>query len=139
VGRLNGIKQADCPQDAQTGLIECQWTVGYTLAVPTSWTTGIYLAKLTNAQHFQSYIIFTVRDDSRVADFLYQQPVLTYQAYNNYPADNNRGKSIYDFNSYGPLTGLGTQRAVKVSFDRPYGGGGGYDGGGHFAADQWWE
>jgi len=139
IGPLNGAKQADCPMDTQTGMIECNWSIGYTLNVPTNWTTGIYLAKLTNAASFQSYITFTVRDDGRIADFLYQQPVTTYQAYNNYPADGQHGKSLYDFNSYGALTGLGTQRAAKVSFNRPYGGNGGGDGGGQFADDIFWE
>ena len=139
VGPLLGHKQPDCPPDPQTGMIECHWALAYTLAIPTSWTTGLYIAKLTNAANYQSYIIFTVRDDSRVADFLYQQPVTTYQAYNNYPADNLTGKSLYDYNSYGAATALGTQRAVKVSFDRPYGGNGGFDGGGQLANDQWWE
>ncbi|MFN8492723.1 MAG: DUF6605 domain-containing protein [Caldilineaceae bacterium] len=139
VGPLTGAQQPACPMDTQTGMTECNWAVAYTLNVPTTWTTGIYLAKLTNAASYQSYITFTVRDDSRIADFLYQQPVTTYQAYNNYPADGTHGKSLYDFNSRGALTGLGTQRAVKVSFNRPYGGNGGGDGGGHFADDIFWE
>src|SRR5207248_1965024 len=36
------------------------------------------------------------------------------------PDDGHAGKSLYDGGSYGALTNLGTQRAVKVSFDRPY-------------------
>jgi hypothetical protein len=61
-----------------------------------------------------------VRDDSRVAALLYQQPVTTYQAYNDYPYDNTTGKSLYSFNSYGATTISGGKNAVKVSFDRPY-------------------
>jgi Fibronectin type III domain len=68
----------------------------------------------------QSYIIFAIREDGRNSDILFQQAVATYQAYNNYPDDQTTGKSLYDSGSYGPLTTLGTQRAVKVSFDRPY-------------------
>ena len=45
-----------------------------------------------------------MRDDSRIADLLYQQSVTTYQAYNNYPDDGATGKSLYDFNSYGANT-----------------------------------
>ncbi len=137
IANLNGITQPTCPIIAASGTVECNWSVSHTLAVPASWTTGIYLAKLTNSQGFQSYIVFAVRDDNRVADFLYQQPVNTYQAYNNYPADNTTGKSLYDFNSFGPLTAAGTPRANKVSFNRPYGGSAGPDGGGQFADDQW--
>ncbi len=138
-GELSGSPQPDCPVDAASGMVACDWAVGYTLSVPATWTTGIYLAKLTNAAGFQSYIVFAVRDDERTATFLYQQPVTTYQAYNNYPDNGSTGKSLYDFNSYGAATAAGTQRANQVSFDRPYGGGGGADGGGQFADDQWWE
>src|SRR5436190_1528347 len=120
VGPLNGTTQATCPRNATTGLIECTWSDSYVLATQATWTSGIYLAVLKNAAQYQNYIIFTVRDDSRVAPLLYQQPVTTYQAYNDYPNDNLNGKSLYDFNSYGPTTIGGTKGAVKVSFDRPY-------------------
>lgn len=139
IPNLAGVSQPACPTDPTTGMVECNWQRSYTLAVPATWTTGIYLAKLTNAAGWQNYVVFAVRDDNRVADFIYQQPVNTYQAYNDYPNNSTTGKSLYDFNSYGPPTALGTQRAVKVSFNRPYGGNGGPDGGGEFAGDEWWE
>ena len=120
VNSLSGVQQPSCPTDATTGLIECQWTPTFTLTTQTSWTSGIYLALLTNAQNYQNYIIFVVRDDSRPAALLYQQPVTTYQAYNDYPYDGTTGKSLYAFNSYGATTIGGTKGAVKVSFDRPY-------------------
>src|SRR5438034_6238957 len=85
---------------------------------------GLTSALLTNAQAYQNYIVFVVRDDSRVAALLYQQPVTTYQAYNNYPDDNTTGKSLYAFNSNGATTISGGKNAVKVSFDRPYEGNG---------------
>src|SRR6202022_4515682 len=75
---------------------------------------------LTNAQNWQNYIIFVVRDDSRIASLLYQQPVTTYQAYNNYPDDGTTGKSLLPANSYGATTVTGYANAAKVSFDRPY-------------------
>lgn len=101
------------------------------------WTSGIYLALLTTNQvqyptgcgptgtdpcdpDHQTYIIFVIREDGRASQLLYQQPIATYEAYNNYPDDRQTGKSLYDTGSYGPLTDIGTQRAVKVSFDRPY-------------------
>src|SRR5438093_12220218 len=101
---LNGTLQPACPTDATTGMIECQWASAYTLATQSSWTSGIYVALLTNAQAYQNYIVFVVRDDSRGAALLYQQPVTTYQAYNNYPDDNTTGKSLYAFNSNGATT-----------------------------------
>ena len=120
IGPLDGIQQPTCPTDATTGMIECNWTPAYTLATQTSWTSGIYLALLTNAQLYQNYIVFVVRDDSRGAALLYQQPVTTYQAYNDYPFDNATGKSLYGYNSYGATTVTGGTNAAKVSFDRPY-------------------
>jgi hypothetical protein len=124
IGPLDGVEQPRCPVDATTGLIACAWTPAYTLTVPADWTSGIYMAVLTNAQHYQNRIMFAVRDDARRAALLFQQPVLTYQAYNNYPDDGATGKSLYDYNSHGAQTVSGKPNAVQVSFDRPYSGDG---------------
>jgi hypothetical protein len=126
VGGLAGVSQPAPVYNSATGLVACNWATSYTLDTSqptldsTGWTSGIYLALLTNSRNYQTYIIFVIRDDARTADFLFQQSVTTYQAYNNYPDDNRTGKSLYDGGSYGSKTTLGTQRAVKVSFDRPY-------------------
>src|SRR6267154_6469436 len=120
IGPLSGAHQSTCPTNATTGMIECHWTPAYTLATQTSWTSGVYLALLTNSQKYQNYIIFVVRDDGWAASLLYQQPVTTYQAYNDYPYDSRTGKSLYAFNSYGATTVTGGKNAAKVSFDRPY-------------------
>jgi hypothetical protein len=120
VGPLPGVQQPTCPMDTTTGMIACNWSPAYTETTQTLWTSGIYLALLTNAQGFQNYIVFTVRDDSRVAPLMYQQSVTTNEAYNDYPDDNSTGKSLYEFDSYGATTVTGTVRAAKVSFDRPY-------------------
>src|SRR3989441_418122 len=117
---LQGVAQPACPVDSATGLIECDWTASYTLTVPTTWTSGVFVVMLTNAQGYQNYITFVVRDDARVADIMFQQSVATYQAYNNYPSDGATGKSLYDFNSYGANTVTGKPTAVKVSWNRPY-------------------
>lgn len=117
---IAGTTQADCPTDPTTGMIECNWTPGWTLTVPTTWTSGIYVALLINQQGYANYVPFVVRDDARSADLLFQQSVTTYQAYNGYPNDGKTGKSLYPSNSYGATTITGTKRAVKVSFDRPY-------------------
>ena len=124
IGPLEGIQQNTCTLEPTTGMISCEWAPAIALSIPTSWTSGIYLARLTNSQMFQNYIVFVVRDDARETALLYQQPVTTYQAYNNYPDDGQRGKSFYPFNSYGQKTITGDARAAKVSFDRPYSGNG---------------
>ena len=129
VPNLQGVVQPSCPMDATTGMTACNWAASYQLTVPTTWVSGVYLVKLTNAALFQSYMIFVVRDDARHSGLLYQVPFDTYQAYNNWPNDlpagsttgiPNTGKDLYDQDSSTTLTGLGTQRAVQVSFDRPF-------------------
>jgi len=108
VSNLSGQNQpVPTPQEG-TGLIECNWQVSYTLQTLNSWVSGVYLVKLIANNGSVSYIIFVLRDDAAAADILYQVPVATYQAYNNWG-----GKSLYDYNSTGG-------RAYKVSFDRPY-------------------
>jgi N,N-dimethylformamidase beta subunit-like protein/IPT/TIG domain-containing protein len=118
-GPLDGVPQPPCNSDPTTGLLECKWAPSFTLTVPSDWTSGVYAAKLTNAQGFQNYVMFVVKD-GRPAPFLYQQSVNTDQAYNDYPNDGRTGKSLYAFNSYGANTVSGNTSAVKVSFDRPY-------------------
>lgn len=122
IGPLNGIHQTTPAPNATTGLMECQWMPSYTLTTQTSWTSGIYLARLTNANGYQNYIIFCVRDDNRVAPLVFNQVVISYQAFNGYP--DGSGKSLYPFNSFGATTIGGTLAAVKVSLDRPYAGDG---------------
>jgi hypothetical protein len=118
-GPLTGVPQSACLPDATTGLIACNWTPSYTTPIPTGWTSGVYMAVLTNAAGFQNYVNFVVRD-GRPAPFLYQRSMNTAQAYNDYPNDGVTGKSLYEYNSYGANTVAGTTRAVKVSFDRPF-------------------
>src|SRR5438034_2910474 len=124
VGPLGGVQQPPCDSDPTTGLIACNWAPTYTLTIPSDWTSGVYVGLLTNAQGYQNYVMFVVRD-GRPAPFLYQWSVATDQAYNNYPNDGRTGKSLYPFNSYGANTVSGNTRAVKVSFDRPYADSGG--------------
>jgi hypothetical protein len=125
--------QPDCvrPDDAPgaqppyTGLIECRWQSPYDLRIGADWVSGVYLTKLHNRENGkESYVVFTVRD-GRKADFVFQQAVTTYQAYNAWPAaydyDSSppkRGYSSYEYNSVGAGGG---NYARKVSFDRPYG------------------
>jgi hypothetical protein len=103
---LPGMTQDACPIDWEIGLRVCDWQPTIRFTVPSNWVSGLYLAVLTNAAHFQNGILFVVRDDASTAPILYVQPVTTYQAYNQFPNDGI-GQSLYE-------------RAVKVSFDRPY-------------------
>jgi hypothetical protein len=116
---LQGFAQQACPLDATTGLIACHWTPSLTVTIPSDWTSGVYVALLTNSLNYQNYITFVVKD-GRPAAYIYQDAVNTSEAYNDYPNDGLKGKSLYAYNSYGAFTVAGDQRAVKVSFDRPY-------------------
>ena len=93
------------PTPSSTGLVECNWLSPVALSIPTDWTSGVYLAKLTaTSSGKQRYIIFVVRDDARQSHYLFQTSVTTYQAYNQWG-----GRSLYT-----------AVPATQVSFDRPY-------------------
>jgi len=96
------------PDLSNAALIECNWPVAYTLVVPSTWVSGVYLVKLETGGR-QSYIIFVVRDDQSSSQYLMQTSVNTYQAYNEWG-----GSSLYTSTSSGTKTGY------KVSFNRPY-------------------
>jgi hypothetical protein len=107
---LVGERQAACPVDKDTRMVQCRWHQSYTLRVPddpdhSQWTSGYYVAKLTGTgSGKQSYVPFVIRDDARPSEVLMQAAVTTYQAYNDWG-----GTSLYS-----------RPAAVKVSFDRPY-------------------
>jgi hypothetical protein len=104
-----------CRVDTQTGLIEADWQPSYTLTVPSDWTTGVYLAKFTDANDMQTYTPFVVRGNTH-STYVVVIPFTTDEAYNNWG-----GKSLYGFNSSGTNSETNSVgRAVKVSFDRPY-------------------
>ena len=110
-GSLSGITQPDCTiTDPATNLVECNWSTSYTLAIPTSWTSGLYIAKLTDATSgTQSQVWFVVRNDNSTSDILFQSSFNTFLAYND-----TGGYSLYGFNS------INGQAALKVSYDRPF-------------------
>src|SRR2546428_9470960 len=115
---LNGVRQVTPSPDPTTLLIECHWTNPYTILVPTSWVSGIYLVKLHgNTSGYESYITFTVRD-TRNADIVFQQSVTTYQAYNPWPGWDKTsgyvGASLYGGQS-------GDRQATEGSFHRAQG------------------
>ena len=116
--QVDGTRQVVPTPDPTTGLVDCDWINPFTLVTEDSWTSGVYLAKLTEAtSRRQSYIIFVVRDDKASSHYMFQLPVTTYEAYNFWG-----GKSLYGTSSGAQLpwgSSAGTA-AVKVSFNRPY-------------------
>lgn len=138
IGPLNGTPQAACPtttSGADFGMIECQWTPGYTLTIPTSWTTGNYIVKLKRLDdQLENYMTFVVRDDSGTADIVYSMDVTTWQAYSYW---GGAGNSNIGYNLYGKFNDatqgfIGDSRSYTVSFDRPYMDQGSEDGAGNF-------
>lgn len=137
IHKSNGAKQisddhSNLIVDSLTGRVECAWAVSHTLSIGADWPTGIYLARLTNADRYQGHIVFCVRPVELAKNrLLYVQPTLTYQAYNGYPfVSSSRfkyprvGRSLYPVptiscaTSPNPVTG--NCGGVAVSYDRPY-------------------
>ncbi|MES1024409.1 N,N-dimethylformamidase beta subunit family domain-containing protein [Gloeocapsa sp. BRSZ] len=109
-GLLNGITQPAGTLNSTTRLFECNWSTSYTIAVGANWTSGLYIAKLTDQRTGkQSQIWFVVRDDSSNSKILFQSSFTTFLAYSN-----TGGYSLYSFNS------IGGQRAFKISYDCPF-------------------
>ena len=131
LGPFRGRPQPACYTIRSAGTVTCPWRTSVRLQTHRWWTTGSYLAVLTTRSHFQSEVMFTVRD-RRPADIVYVSPVNTYQAYNNFPYDPpagtgwnagahpRTGRSLYDFNSPVSSKYPDGKPGVKVSFDRPY-------------------
>jgi hypothetical protein len=113
MGSFPGVHQPIPPPDPATGMIVCNWTKTATLNVPSSWTTGVYLAKLSASSGNKSFIYFVVRNDGGTEDFVLQTSVTTYQAYNFWG-----GTGLYNNYTNGSVYPYGA--ATKVSFDRPF-------------------
>jgi len=101
--------QPQCLTDSSTGLTDCgNWAVSASWAVPSTATSGVYLAVLVRLDTGeQSPILFVVRNDSSHSDILAQTSDLNWHAYNDYG-----GNSLYAGNPAG--------RAYKVSYNRPF-------------------
>ena len=83
--------------------------------MPPDWTTGIYLAKFTDANGKQTYAPFDVRGNSHSL-YVAVTPDTTYAAYNDWG-----GYSLYQAGEDVALNEAAKlPRAMRVSFDRPY-------------------
>jgi len=118
---VNNLFSGCAPTNTTTGLKSCSgWANSYTIPGAALPASGVYTVKLTTPGGLENTITFVVRDDSRVpnADILFAVPTATYEAYNDWGGASG-GKSLYFDTGGGGKTISGTQRAVKVSFDRP--------------------
>jgi hypothetical protein len=108
-GVVQPMPQPPVFQPAGSGLVECNWSVSYSLTIPTDWVSGYYLVKLSlPSPQAESYIVFVVRDDARNSPILAQASFATYAAYNEWG-----GSSLYTLYA-------GQKTGYKVSFNRPF-------------------
>jgi hypothetical protein len=105
-----------CHRELATGLLEAGWQPSYTLTIPTGWLSGVYVAKFIDAHALQTYAIFDLKS-LQPSTYVVVTSELTFQAYNAWG-----GYSLYDADGSQSqkLEEVALQRAVKVSFDRPY-------------------
>ncbi len=113
VGSLTGHHRAIPSPASTTGMIACQWPVSFSETPKASWVTGLYVVKLTASTGLQAYIPFVVRETDPHA-LVFVHAANTDEAYNAWG-----GKSLYEDVHYFPPQS-GEQRAVKVSFNRPF-------------------
>lgn len=111
---LHGINQPPPTIDPTTHMVSCSnWHNPVTVAIPTTWVSGVYVVKLLSSAGYMRYTSFVVRDDTSSSPILFQTSVLTYQAYNGWGG----------YNLYRGHIGTGEEassdQAYVVSFDRP--------------------
>jgi len=118
--------------DSTYGLAEARWHDSVSIPTDSSWTPGIYVARVEQPSGYQGETFFVLRDDGRTRmPIVLVLPTATHQAYNAWPSAKRGGMSLYEFNSSGVVpsearTSIGSfAQAVKVSWDRPFMVGGG--------------
>ena len=111
--RVRGRRQPDPHVDQSTRTVRADWC--RTMSVSTDgWPAGSYLLRLDSDAGAQRYVPLTVRSPSADGRVVLVNAASTWQAYNTWG-----GHSLYQ----GP-DGWYETRALAVSFDRPYAGGG---------------
>jgi hypothetical protein len=107
---VSKIEPRDGERDAVQVVTHCSgWTVSAHWDVPSTALSGICFAHLVSSAG-DSHIVFVVRNDSSHSSLYSQTSDTTWQAYNRYG-----GNSLYTGSS-----GAAADRAVKVSYNRPF-------------------
>ena len=104
--------QPACISDTTTNLVDCgNWAVSASWAIPSTAVSGLYFADIVRSDTGgANQVFFVVRNDSSHSDVLFQTSDETWEAYNPYG-----GHSVY-----GNTTWNLTDRAYKVSYNRPF-------------------
>lgn len=107
-----GTKQASPSIDAATKMARAPWRYTYSQVIPSSWPSGLYLAKVSGEGGPQGYVPFVIRSASRTR-FLFVTNFLDQVAYNRWG-----GSSLYWTQVGDPAPGQ--SRAFAASLDRPF-------------------
>ncbi len=109
------VNCTSCSINKQTGLIEANWQVSYSLVVPSNWTTGVYLAKFTDINGMQSYVPFDVLASNPTSTYIAVTPDTTNVAFNDWGGSSlyPKGNDLFSESDTGA-------KGTHVSFDRPY-------------------
>jgi sugar lactone lactonase YvrE len=113
-GPLQGVKQAECPTDPDTGMTACTWAPSLEIPIGGDWVRGVYVVKLIRDDRYQRYVPFFVRDANPRAEVAVLIPTATWAAYNTWG-----GTSLYD-DKFQVMKPHGVSRAFRSSYDRPY-------------------
>ena len=119
-GEMKGVTQPACTLAPTTNMVACDnWAPSITVKIGPQFAQGDYLFKLVADPGSQSYIPLAVWDPSSRATYVVQNSVLTWQGWNTWGG--------YDMYGGAPPGGSPQydNRAVVLSFDRPYGNGSG--------------
>lgn len=107
------VQPQPTPKPDSFGTVDCQWPVSLSVPIDHTFLPGQYVLRLEDAAGQYQFVPFMIRSQTP-ATYLYMSSVTTWQAYNTFG-----GSSLYrdEVNS---VAGAGGQRAVRVSFNRPY-------------------
>lgn len=111
-GQLPAIRQPACPHHSSTGLTECKWRPTWSVRLPASLVSGVYVGKLVTSEGAQKDTLLVVRA-VRPGQMLAQISTATYEAYNDWGGDDLYPAAL-------PVGVTGTRQGVEASYDRPY-------------------
>jgi hypothetical protein len=111
--RLPAVTQPPCAHDARTGLTVCGWRATWSLRLPATLVSGVYVGKLVTDRGAAKYTLLVVAA-RRPGRMLAQISTSTYQAYNDWGGDD-----LYPSTAL-PVVVTGTHQGVEVSDQRPY-------------------
>jgi hypothetical protein len=110
-----GVSYAIPQPDSTTGLVAPSWPLSFSLGIPASMVSGVYMVKLTASSGYQSYIPFTVTD-TRASPLIFIHAVATDEAYNDWGGKSLYGDDAYPYGS----SDWSAHRAYKVTYERPF-------------------